>query len=420
MNRNKIKKLALCIILQIGLIQLYAGKDPFAEYQNSIPAIKQVISEEMITEGSSEIVIRKFIFDSRNHTNEVYSIMAVPSGDGVYPAILFLHGGGSRAEDMYHLVREYAGRGYVTMAIDLPGLCGIDKTPYSRGPWKIKEKEKGMEEARIDVSEQVRGSTLVDAEVAGIEAINYLRTMPEVNISRIGITGFSWGGYSTTILAGLLGNKIKAAYSVYGCGYYEKGSFWIKWLDALSEKDRKTWLKYLDAGRRAKNMRAAYFIEAASNDTFFWPPAVEATLNAIRGSKNLVWRANLNHRQLAQGKLMQQLYLDYHLKGIGSPFAQVSVSKNEKQKNGNQKVTIQVNAPESIKINSVKLYYSGMPASGKWQEREWIEIKAQPVSGNIYHVTIPEKAVKSQADYFVSAEDDRTVITSSKMYTIKK
>ncbi len=404
-----------CLLLFCGYTGVFANDDPFLAYCNSIPTIKRVISEESMGDYPNRIVVRKFIFNSRDHINEVYGIMAVPAGEGVFPAILFLHGGGGNAETVYGLVVDYARRGYVTMAIDLPGLCGANNTPYTNGIWKTVEKEKGMEEARI-VGDHVEKSTLVDAEVAGMEAINYLTAQSKVNASKIGIIGFSWGGYSTTMLSGLMGGKVKAAYAVYGCGFYEKGSFWLKWIDALPEKDRQAWLTYLDAGRRAPAIKAAYFIEAASNDTFFWPPAVMATLKAIPGEKNHVWGVNLNHKQLPSANLMQQLYFDYHLKGVGKPFSKVSVLSIEKQKDGGKKVIISVDIPEGVGLASVKLYHSREPESKKWQEREWREITAGQISQNTFVVILPKNEVDLKVDFFISAEDNRGVITSCDIY----
>lgn len=200
-----------------------AQTDPFVRYFNNIPSIIQTLSKTDSGSGSNVITVSKFIFSSRDKTNSVYAIMARPQQAGHYPAILFLHGGGSRAEDLYGRVMEYAKRGYVTMAIDQPGICNSGKAVNSEGPWKTRPQG---EAPRFDMSGGPQTSTLADAEIAGLEAFNLLASQPGVDVNNIGITGFSWGGYSTTMLAGLLGKKVKAAYAVFGCGFYDQGSFW--------------------------------------------------------------------------------------------------------------------------------------------------------------------------------------------------
>lgn len=227
----------------------------------------------------------------------------------------------------------------------------------------------------------------------------------------MGITGFSWGGYSTTFLAGILEDKVKAAYSVFGCGYFELGSFWKKIIDKMSEQDKSTWLKYIDAGRRAKKMKAAFFLEATTNDTYFWPEAVSATICSIPGETNLVWFPNLNHEQTPNGKKMQELYFDYYLKGIGSPFGKICVNKVKLQNDGSKKVLIDVNIPKNISVVSVRLYYSEQGVD--WQSRQWIPIKAELKSDNKYIAEIPAEVAKKKINYYAFLTDSRCVITSS-------
>lgn len=190
------------------------SQDPFRAYLSSVPPITRVISDTLTGEGTGAIVTRKITFSSRNGANTVYAVIAFPAAGGKYPGMLFLHGGGSRAEDMLGRVQDYARRGYVALAPDLPGICGNDKTPYSSGPWKSRS---GGEAPRFDLSNGPQSSTLADAITAGLEAFNLLRSRPDVDKNRMGITGFSWGGYSTTMLSGLLGKKVRAAAKCRSC-----------------------------------------------------------------------------------------------------------------------------------------------------------------------------------------------------------
>src|SRR5690242_17751643 len=251
----------------------FATTDPFQPYLNSIPTVSKVISENSVGSSETEITTRKFLFNSRNNLNTVYAIISFPQKMGSYPGILVLHGGGSKAEDVASIVENYAKRGYVAMCFDMPGICNNGTTPNSSGPWKSRPGP--LEAPRFDIANGLENSTLFDAEVAGIEAFNYLSVQTNVNNKRLGITGYSWGGYSTTFLAGILGSRVKAAYSVFGSGFYEKGSFWKALISDLPDSVRQAWLTWFDAGRRAPKIKAAYFLEAASNDNFFWPEAVQ-------------------------------------------------------------------------------------------------------------------------------------------------
>src|SRR5690606_14736418 len=127
---------------------------------------------------------------------------------------------------------------------------------------------------------------------------NLLTSRDNVDKLNVGITGYSWGGYTTTMLSGLTRDRVKAAYSVYGSGYYDKQSFWTKIISDLPQATRETWLKYYDAGRRAAFITAPFFMEAAVNDTYFGPESVLETFNAMPGAKKLYWGANLNHKRI--------------------------------------------------------------------------------------------------------------------------
>src|SRR5262249_55644912 len=67
-------------------------------------------------------------------------------------------------------------------------------SPTARRPWGAD----GME--RNDVS----------------RCVSLLGRLPEVDPDRIGVTGISWGGYLTGLVAGL-DDRLKAAVPVYGC-----------------------------------------------------------------------------------------------------------------------------------------------------------------------------------------------------------
>lgn len=395
------------IFLLLQLLWLIPAKaqDPFRAYLSSVPEIAAVVSDTLSGEGAETIVTRKITFRSRNGANTVYAVMAFPRAEGKYPGVLFLHGGGSRAEDLLIHVQEYARRGYVALAPDLPGICGNGKTPHSTGPWKSRS---GGEAPRFDLTDGPGSSTLADAIIAGLEAFNLLRSRPDVDKDHMGITGFSWGGYSTTMLSGLLGNKVHAAYSVFGSGYYELGSFWKEIVAGLPEADRRTWLRYFDAGRRAQKIKAPFFLEAASNDTFFWPEAVTATLRKIKGKKNLVWGPNINHKQIPGGGKMQALYFDYYLKGKGQPFGRVEVARSSP---GRAEITVQL--PGGVAADSVMLYYS-LPSSA-WQNREWIAVPAQK-AGEKYEVVIPAAVAGKKIFYFAYVRDSRGVAVASRMY----
>ena len=387
--------------------------DPFSAYLNSAPVADAAISEANSGSGTSAVTMRRFTFPSRGGANSVYAIYAYPQAAGSYPGILMLHGGGSNAEDLAGLVQGYAQRGYAALSVDLPGICGTGN--HSSGPWEARPVGEGP---RFDVATGTQNSTLADAETAGLEAFNWLRAQAKVNPAAMGITGFSWGGYSTTFLSGLLGDKVKAAYAVFGCGFYEKGSFWKSLIAALPTTDRDTWLATFDAGRRAPGMKAAYFLEGESNDTYFWPEAVSATLAAVPGTKNHTWGPNLNHKQLPAGPAMQRLWFDHHLKGSAGAFATATLVRLEDQADGTRKARIETAwqegpaAPAGVTIDSVRLWFS--PVGGAWTDRVWTAVAAKP-GDSAWTAVIPASQAGLTLDVYAVSTDSRSVATASAM-----
>lgn len=113
----------------------------------------------------------------------------------------------------------------------------------------------------------------------------------------------------------------------------------------MPAEQQQLWLNSLDAGRRAQAITAAFCIESAANDTYFWPEAVTATLGQIKGTKNHGWNPNLNHRQGPDGRLMQRIYFDYYLKGSGHPFGTVRIVRVKNLKDERKIITASVHLP---------------------------------------------------------------------------
>ena len=124
-------------VLVLGLAQLALGfEDPFKNYLTALPTLKTVLSEENSGTGSSAITTKKFTFASKNGANTVYGYIVRPQALGVFPGLFIMHGGGQNAEGYLPMAQDFASRGYVVVAVGLPGICGTDNTPNSFGAWK--------------------------------------------------------------------------------------------------------------------------------------------------------------------------------------------------------------------------------------------------------------------------------------------
>ena len=377
--------------------------DPLLPYLHSKPAAVTVLNAV-----EDSVKVKRFTFASRNSANTIYGTIVSPKGNGTYPALLMLHGGGSCADEVGRLQRRFAAKGYVVMAVDLPGICNPDKASLSTGAWRYRPK--GID-SRLDISKGIDSSTLVDAIAAGLQGFNLLTTEANVDTNRIGITGFSWGGYMTTMLSSLLSQRVKAAYSVFGSGFFDRGSLWKAQLDTMQENKRNEWLTFFDAGRRAPGMRCPYFVEATVNDRFFWPEAVAATLDTLKVEKNLLWSPNLDHVRPKTAEQMQLSYFNYYLKSEGKPFGKVRIDKTMPAANNGRELFISVTMPQGITADSVLIYYSEKKSESR--NRQWTAIPVAKAPGTGYRVTIPGELLARGIDYYVYVTDSRNTSVST-------
>lgn len=368
------------------------------------------IVRDLGTETTAGVLVQKVVFRSMTvggAPQDVFAVIARPSGAGPFPGVLWLHGGHGCADAAAAI--RYAQAGYVAAAPDLPGIGDPKLCPNSPGPWQERWEKLGWSCQPAPTANET-----FDAVVAALQAFDLLAAQPGVTRERIGVSGISMGGYTTTMISGLLGKRVRAAYAKFGCGFYERGSTWAAGLAELPDAQRAAWLRHFDAGRRAAGIRAPYFIAAAARDHFFWPPAVNATVLAIPGSANQVFAPDENHRLtgLPASENLDLLYLAYWLKGDGQPFPQVTIESCEMLPDGGKQVAIAV--VSVLPVAAATLYVTAGAES--WEKGTWEKIPAQPAGPNRFLATIPAARIAPQGAWFVTVSDMRPATAGSLVY----
>ena len=401
--RYVLKFIPPLVFMSLGISSIHAVTDPLIGYVDSVPTVEQEIS----TVDENGLTIRKFRYHSRNKKNLIYAILVTPQDvTGKLPAVMFYHAGGSRAETEESAAKYFAKKDFIGMAISIPSFCNncsetiVEGNPNNRS-----------EEARLNVEGGPENSALADSMIAALEGFNFLAAHPNVDSANMGVTGTSWGGYTTTMMAGLLTNKVKAAYSIYGSGYWDRGSFWSPYLAKLSPENLETWLTYYDAGRRANTITASYYIDAPTNDTYFWPEAVQGTLDAIPSNKNHSFNPNRNHSQ-ANSKSRYQ-WMAHYLKGGELPgFAKptlVSALNND----GQLDLTVDLRIPAGVNITSANVWYADPDLAVT--ERQWISLPTRKVDDSTYTAQLASSLVEDKVIYFMRFEDNLGNFTSTDM-----
>lgn len=395
--------------------------DPFAPYFTKVaPPIVTDLGTTI--SGNGLVSVHKFVFQSRIadtstglRPSQIYAVIARPIAAGTYPGIMLYHGGTGCAEE--GLAIEYASRGYIAATCDLPGIAStLSKIPNSTGRWK------DFSDYFIKANPDVTESQCFDAVLAAMQTLYFLQAEPNLDLSRIGAMGKSWGGYMTTMISGLSGNAIKAALPYFGTGFYEQGSTWKSQIDALNSQERTAWLRYLDPGRRAKGITATLFHVAPTNDRYYWPPAVMANLSRVTSPKNQVFYPNTNHtlpgfdwEHILSGTAgaIENNFLDrYLLNTNAAELPVVTIESAAKQADSSIKVFFQVDSPTAI--SNAALYYS--TSFSPWQvDKTWTSVAAVKVDTTHWTATIPASAADQSVDWFAFVTDSRSAVVSSLM-----
>ncbi|MEI8094641.1 MAG: dienelactone hydrolase family protein [Spirochaetales bacterium] len=123
--------------------------------------------------------------------------LAKPSAPGSYPAVLMVHEWWGLTEEMDRKADLLAQDGFVVLAIDAMRGRSANSVPA----------------AILQVSTTPKDQ--IDADVDA--ALAYLKALPEVDATRVGATGFCFGG-TTTMRLGIRDGSLKAAVIFYGSG----------------------------------------------------------------------------------------------------------------------------------------------------------------------------------------------------------
>ena len=142
--------------------------------------------------------IRETLVQYQSGTVAMKAFVAAPHIKERRPAIIVVQEWWGLTEHMKDIARRYAGEGYVAIAPDLYSRLGHALTTDAGEAGKL-----------MNTLKQEDGLADLNATVA------YLKSAPEVDATRIGITGFCMGG-SYALMLPCVNPEIKAAVPFYG------------------------------------------------------------------------------------------------------------------------------------------------------------------------------------------------------------
>lgn len=168
------------------------------------------------------------------------------------------------------------------------------------------------------------------AVASALLANSLLRSRPEVDADRIGLTGISWGGYLTCIIAGV-DSRLKFAAPVYGCGFTLDHNFAASVMAQGKERGER-WMRWWDPSAYLGQARMPMLWVTGTNDFAYTFPALQKSYLLAPGPRTLAVRIRMPHGHGAAGEGPEEIrvFADSLLKG-GDPLPRFTGQGREGQ-----------------------------------------------------------------------------------------
>jgi cephalosporin-C deacetylase-like acetyl esterase len=326
-----------------------------------------------------------------------------PSQDKSLPAVVLIHGGGGTAfRDWAEL---WAKRGYAAIAMDLAGSRPIEGTNAHQRENRTKLPDGGPDQGddtkfgAIDKPATEQWPYHAVANV--IRAHSLIRNFPEVDPDHTAVTGISWGGYLTCIVAGL-DPRFKAAAPVYGCGFLHENSVWLPQFEKMTPEDRQRWIMLWDPSRYLPAVSMPILFLNGTNDNAYPLDSYLKSYDTVPGEKQIRITIDMPHGH-PPGWAPQEigLFIDHYIRGgaalptIGEPLL------------GAGRIRVKCDGPVKLREAALHLTSDG----GAINKRTWRTLAAT-IGDN---VVVAEAPPADTTAWFMTVTDERGAIISSRV-----
>lgn len=332
----------------------------------------------------------------RGQPTRVFAWVGIPKvGPGAkVSGVVLVHGGGGTA--FADWVRLWTGRGYAAVAMD---TCGaVPKGSY--GKWERHEAGGppgwgGWNQVDWPREDQWTYHAVADA----ILAHSLLRSLPEVDPERIGLTGISWGGYLTCIIAGV-DHRFKFAVPVYGCGFTDEHNF-AGSVKKLGETGGARWMEWWDPKMYLKNAPMPFLWVTGSNDFAYTMNALQKSYRLPAGSRTLCVRLRMPHGHGGAGEKPKEIHVFAEsLVNQGKPLPKITGQ-------GREGARPWATFESAVPIARAELNYTR--DIGNWKDRKWEKIPADLGVSDKVTGMLPEGA----RVYYFNLVDERDCAVST-------
>ncbi len=331
----------------------------------------------------------------------VFAYYAVPGkGQGPFPAMVLVHGGGGKAFREWATL--WADRGYAAIAMDLSGRGPDGKRLPDGGPEQSDEGK--FRDFATNEADQMWS---YHAVAAAVRAHSFLASRPEVDKDRIGITGISWGGYLTCIVAGI-DDRVKVAVPVYGCGFLDENSAWVEpCFKKMGPARTRRWADLFDPSRYLPGVTCPILFVNGTNDFAYPLDSYQKSYQLVKVPTDLCVTVRMPHGH-PEGWKPQEigLFVDSVLKQ-GTPPPRLSMPEVDGDR---------ISARVTARRPSQKARLHVTTDSGPWHARNWTSLDAQLDDSRVSATLPTARPIVA----FFTVEDERGAIASSPHVTVGK
>lgn len=283
-----------------------------------------------------------------------------PRHQGKLPGIVLVHGGGGTAFRSW--TKLWVDRGYAVIAMDTCGAMPATATPNSPDTKRHAFSGPSGYGGFGTVDEPVHDQWMYHAVAAVVRAHSLLRSLPEVDPDRVGITGISWGGIITEVTAGV-DSRLRFAAPVYGCGFLGEDSYWHEHeMQDMGATNAIKWLTLWDPSQYICYANLPMLFCDGTNDKHFRLDSWQKTYRETKGPYTLALKIRMKHGHPPAGDPPEiTVFADSILRG-GTPLPRFVQSGRDGQKAWARYST-------DVPIKEAKLRYTKDHTA--WVDREW-------------------------------------------------
>jgi dienelactone hydrolase len=329
----------------------------------------------------------------------VFGYVGIPPGEGPFPGILHIHGGGQTAflEDVVYWCR----RGYVALSFDWTG------------PTEGRENVTNFGKAstnKVLVEPTVQHSHLYHGAVIARRCLSYLARQPKVDPERLGIYGVSWGGFLTWLVNGT-DPRVKTAIAIYGCGVSlpTPGSQ----LRPVPEDTQRVWFDHFEPIRYVDSQTGPLLYLGATNDFFGRMAMIGAIMGAADDRSRLAISPNTDHHITPDLQGNVDAWMALHLKG-GEAFPRSPTLRLRVGEGGVPEAIVSAEAGEPIE--DIRVHYS--VGVGEPTEMFWRSTQVE-VAGGQARASLPVAGVDSPIHAYATVYYERGIALSSAPVAVK-